>query len=115
MNSRPDQKANAANYWNIEEVWSGRCDSNTRPPAPKAVFGMLRKLPIFKWLGFKGMALTYCSLWNGEELRGSRIYIFIYSQTPDVQARRRTPLEPANSLARRGPGRGAVTKRNSSR
>jgi len=33
--------------------WSGRRDSNSRPPAPKAVSGMLAKLSIFNCLGFK--------------------------------------------------------------
>jgi hypothetical protein len=30
----------------------GRGDLNARPPAPKAVFGMARKLPVFKCFGF---------------------------------------------------------------
>jgi len=34
-------------------LWSGRGDLNARPPAPEAVFGMPRKAPVFKCLGFK--------------------------------------------------------------
>jgi hypothetical protein len=95
--------------------WSGRGDLNARPPAPKAVFGVPGKRSVFKCLGFKGMRRTCSELWNCEETGGLRIHIFIYSHTPDAQARRRTRLDPANSLTRRGPGRCAVTKCNSSR
>ena len=41
---------------------------NARPPAPKAVFGMSRKWPVFNCFGFKGMRRAYCNLWNCEEL-----------------------------------------------
>ena len=30
------QPANREGLWNQQEIWSGRCDLNTRPPAPKA-------------------------------------------------------------------------------
>ena len=66
-------------FWNQQEDWSGRGDLNARPPAPKAVFCISRKVSVFKRLGFKGMAQTYCSLWNCEEPGGFGSYIFIYT------------------------------------
>ena len=45
---------------------------------PKAVFGIGRKLPVFKCFGFKEIRLACCSLWNCEELGGFCISIIIY-------------------------------------
>ena len=42
-----------------ECYWSGRRDSNSRPPAPKAVFGRYPNLPIFKCFRFREMARSY--------------------------------------------------------
>jgi hypothetical protein len=39
-------------------VWSGRGDLNARPPAPKAVSGLPRKCPIFKYLRFNEMRVA---------------------------------------------------------
>ena len=47
-------------------------DLNARPPAPKAVLGARRKVPVFNCFGFKEMRRTCCNLWRREETGGSR-------------------------------------------
>jgi hypothetical protein len=71
-------KENVANK-SVTYEWSGRGDLNARPPAPKAVFGMARKLPVFKCFGFRRIRRMRCDSWNCEALGGFRSYIFIYS------------------------------------
>ena len=36
--------------WNQQEIWSGRPDSNWRPPTPKSVAGILPNFLIFNCL-----------------------------------------------------------------
>ena len=52
--------------------WSGRRDSNSRPPAPKTVFSRLPILPVFNYLRFKQLRPSCCGEWNGLEPGGSR-------------------------------------------
>ena len=45
-------------FWNQQEVWSGRGDLNARPPAPKAVSGLLRRCLVFNYLRFNEIRPT---------------------------------------------------------
>src|ERR1017187_6976448 len=56
-------KSNSANK-SVTYGWSGRADSNCRPPAPKAVSSLRRKCPILNYLRFKRMAGSCCNLWS---------------------------------------------------
>jgi hypothetical protein len=76
---RPDGLESSPIYGRHPPETSGRGDLNARPPAPKAVFGMVGKRPIFNCFGFKQMRRACCSLWNCEETGGSASYISIYT------------------------------------
>src|ERR1035441_9891382 len=96
-------KANITNK-SVTYEWSGRPDSNWRPPAPKAVSGLSRKCPIFNCLRFKQMARTCCNLWSLVEPGGSRQLHFYLQQELLARGQRagRSPWT-VRSISRRRP------------
>src|SRR5271157_4621169 len=67
-------------------IWSGRADSNCRPPAPKAASGLLPEVLYFQLLKFQV---------DGAELRPRRLFRPAES-TP--------PPQPTSALPRQTPG-----------
>ena len=60
--------------------WSGRRDSNSRPPAPKADSGASPKAPVFNIFYFNELPTACGDLLNFGEPGGFRILISIYSR-----------------------------------
>src|ERR1035437_3195285 len=75
-------KANITNK-SVTYEWSGRPDSNWRPPAPKAVFGVSVKRLVFNYLRFKQMARPCCNLRSLVEPGGFRQLHFYLQSVQD--------------------------------